>query len=252
MAGSIKDNAALYKKYTFAYVPPTPPAELIESTNYTLDFTNRKFVHIGIDPTENFQVAVHLLTSSRHVKISPDFLRRIFSMMGHILSFILDTPQKYKRFIFLETEFHKISSMVYGGENVLVIESIPLAGCRVLLNRADIIRLQYLECRIFESIVRKEVFTAPIIIKQSKEVATYIYEKLAHLESQPKNLEDMLIFIKNVQDDRTEKIYPNLVNQIQMCAAVQLAESVLNKMSHEVIHKYIIICIKIFNTSFYF
>ncbi|CAI6352332.1 unnamed protein product [Macrosiphum euphorbiae] len=118
MAGSIEENAALNKKKTFTYVPPTPPAELIESTIYTLDFTNRKFVHIGIDPSENFQVAVHLLTSSRHVNIPPDFLRRIFSMMGHILSFILDTPLMYKRFIFLETEIHKISSMVYGKESL--------------------------------------------------------------------------------------------------------------------------------------
>ncbi|KAL4152834.1 hypothetical protein QTP88_000667 [Uroleucon formosanum] len=29
---------AIYKKKTFTYVPPTPPAELIESTSYTLDF----------------------------------------------------------------------------------------------------------------------------------------------------------------------------------------------------------------------
>ncbi|KAL4090176.1 hypothetical protein QTP88_025075 [Uroleucon formosanum] len=154
-------------------------------------------------------------------------------MMGHILSFILDTPQKYKRFVFLETEFHKISSMVYGGENVLVIETKTQDGCRVLLNRADIIRLQYLESRIFESIVRKEEYTAPLIIKQSEEFATYIYEKCDRLKSPPANLQDMLIFIKNMQDDRTDKTSPNLVGQIQICAAVQLAESVLNRMSHE-------------------
>ncbi|KAL4113383.1 hypothetical protein QTP88_012933 [Uroleucon formosanum] len=154
-------------------------------------------------------------------------------MMGHILSFILDTPQKYKRFVFLETEFHKISSMVYGGENVLVIETKTQEGCRVLLNRADIIRLQYLESRIFESIVRKEEYSAPLIIKQSEEFATYIYEKCDRLKSPPTNLQDMLIFIKNMQDDRTDKTSPNLVGQIQMCAAVQLAESVLNRMSHE-------------------
>jgi len=51
----------------------------------------------------------------------------------------------------------------------------------------------------------------------------------------------MLIFIKNIQDDRTDKTSPNLVGQIQMCAAVQLAECVLSRMSHKVIHKYIII-----------
>ncbi|KAF0710959.1 Uncharacterized protein FWK35_00031763, partial [Aphis craccivora] len=37
MAGSITDNAAIYKK-TFTYVPPTPPSELFDSTNYTLNF----------------------------------------------------------------------------------------------------------------------------------------------------------------------------------------------------------------------
>jgi len=244
MAGSIEDNAALYKKKTFTYVPPSPPAELIESTSYTINFPARKFILVGIDPTDNFQVAVHLLTSSRHVKISPDFLRRIFSMTGHILSFTLDTVQKYKRNIFLETEFHKISSMVYGGENVLVIESKTQDGCRVLLNREDFIQLQYLECSIFESIVRKEVYTAPLITRQFDDFAMYLHEKSARLKSPPKNLEDMLIFVKKIQDDRTEKIYPNMIGQIQMYATVQLAETVLQQMTYEVIHKYSCTCRK--------
>ena len=243
MAGSIEDNAALYKKKTFTYVPPSPPAELIETTSYTINFTARKFILVGVDPTDNFQVTVNLLTPSRHVKISPDFLRRIFSMMGHILSFILDTVQ-YKRIIFLETEFHKISSMVYRGENVLVIESKTQDGCRVLLNREDFIKLQYLECSIFESIVRKEVNTAPLITRQFDDFAMYLHEKSAHLKSPPKNLEEMLIFIKNVQDDRTEIIYPNMIGQIQMYATVQLAETVLQQLAHEVIHKYSSTCKK--------
>jgi len=48
MAGSIADNLAVYKK-TFNYVPPTPPAELLEATNFTLDFVSRKFIQIGIE-----------------------------------------------------------------------------------------------------------------------------------------------------------------------------------------------------------
>jgi len=97
MAGSIVDNATLYneKKKAFTYVPPSPPVELIESTSYTLDFANRKFVHIGIDPVEKCRVVIRLITS-RHIKIAPDFLRRIFSLMGNILSFILDIPLSYK------------------------------------------------------------------------------------------------------------------------------------------------------------
>jgi hypothetical protein len=86
MAGS---SAALYRKKTFIYVTPSPPAELIESTSYTLDFAARKFVQIGVDPTEKFKAVVHFLISSRYVYIIPDFLKKIFSFMGSILSFIL-------------------------------------------------------------------------------------------------------------------------------------------------------------------
>jgi len=40
------------KQLTYAYVPHTQPAELNESTNYTIDFGNRKFIHNGIEPTD--------------------------------------------------------------------------------------------------------------------------------------------------------------------------------------------------------
>ncbi|XP_050063917.1 uncharacterized protein LOC126552868 isoform X1 [Aphis gossypii] len=234
MAGSIADNSALYKKKTFTYVPPTPPAELIESTSYTLDFASRKFVHIGFDPSEKLQVVVHLLTSSRYVHITTDFMKKIFGFMGHILSFISDTPQKYKRVIFYEDEKMKLSSMIYSGENVLVIETNNRDGCRVLLNRGDLLRLQYLECSIFESIVRKEVFTALLIIKQYEEIVEYLDKKCRQHKSPPKTVDEMVVFIKNIQDDRVVKSVPNFYNQIQMCAAEQLAESLLHQnISHE-------------------
>jgi hypothetical protein len=67
MAGSIEDNAALYKKKAFTYVPPSPPADLIESTSYTLDFAVRKFAQVGILSDKNYQVIVNILTSSRYV-----------------------------------------------------------------------------------------------------------------------------------------------------------------------------------------
>jgi len=156
--------------------------------------------------------------------------------MGHILSFILDTPQKYKRVIFFEDEVMKLSSMVYTGENVFVIESKTRDGCRVLMNRADLIRLQYLEPSIIERIIRKEDYSTPLIQNESEEFAMYLYEKCIQMKSPPKNLDEMTTFIKNVQDGRAIKSFPNLSSQIQMCTAKQLAESVLNK----VIHKYII------------
>jgi len=97
--------------------------------------------------------------------------------MGHILSCILDTLQKYKRLNFFEDDMMKLSSMVYTMENVLVIETKAQDGCRVWLNRTDLIRLQYLERSIIETIIRKEVYTVPLIRKQFEEFAMYLLEK---------------------------------------------------------------------------
>ncbi|KAF0711571.1 Uncharacterized protein FWK35_00024495, partial [Aphis craccivora] len=63
MAGSITDYAKVYSK-VFKYVPPTPPSHLMDSTNFTIHFNNRKFILIGINPTEKFNVRVHIITSS--------------------------------------------------------------------------------------------------------------------------------------------------------------------------------------------
>ncbi|CAH1726140.1 unnamed protein product [Aphis gossypii] len=142
MAGSIRNMEEIYKKKkNFTYVPPTPPAELIDCSNFILDFTGRKFLNVGLDSEDKFNIIVQIITPSLYVNMPSDFLRRIFSLMGNILSFVLDVPQKYNRNLFLETEIISLSSMVYQGENMLVIESKTVNGCRVLLNRTDLIKL---------------------------------------------------------------------------------------------------------------
>jgi len=129
--------------------------------------------------------------------------------------------------------------MTYCGENVLVIEAKNRDGCRVLLNRVDLIRLQYLECSIFESIVRKELFTAPLVKIQYEEIFKYLDKKCSQNNSPPKNVDEMVVFIKNIQDDRVVKCIPNFSNQIQMCAAEQLAESLLHQRSfHQCRHQH--------------
>ncbi|XP_060879149.1 uncharacterized protein LOC132951349 [Metopolophium dirhodum] len=228
MAGSITDNAAIYKKKPFAYVPPSTPAALIDSTSYTLDFTTRKFLLVGIDPTDNFQTVIHILTSSRHVKLSTDFLKRIFSLMGNVLSFILDIPTSYKRNLFLEIDLFKLSSMVYVGSNNLVIESKTEDGCRVLLNRSDLIQLQNLEWSIAASIREKDIFIKPKIIKQMNEYSENLIGKILQVDSPPNNVREMQIFINNQEVKQTSE--NQFLNQIKMFAPTQLTELCMNRL----------------------
>ena len=157
MAGSIEDNAAIYKKL-YTYVPPTPPADLVDSTSFTIDFTGRKFIHVGVDPTYDSTTNVLIITPARHIVITADFLQSMFNMMGNILSYLLDAP-KYKRIIFLSTETTTLSNMAYKGGNVLVMESKTQDGCRVILTCDDLMRLLDLEEHIIKAVTRKAVKT---------------------------------------------------------------------------------------------
>jgi len=148
--------------------------------------------------------------------------------MGNILSFILELPQKYKRNLFLETEIISLSSMVYQGENMLVIESKTQDGCRVLLNRTDLIRLQYLECSIHETVARKTAIIRSTVLKQFEIIGDYIDREFTKVDSPPKTPEEMIIFIKNLSDNKiigsTPKEDMNFISQLKMFASTQIAD----------------------------
>jgi len=46
----------------YEYKAPSSPTELIDCSNYTIDFENRKFLHVGIDPVQQFIVSIHIIT----------------------------------------------------------------------------------------------------------------------------------------------------------------------------------------------
>ncbi|KAF0768801.1 Uncharacterized protein FWK35_00006643 [Aphis craccivora] len=75
------DSTAI-KKLT--YIPPTPPVELIDSYNYTLNFASRTFLNAELDPTDEY-TTVLTITPSWCVNITPDFLQPIFALIGNIL-----------------------------------------------------------------------------------------------------------------------------------------------------------------------
>jgi len=64
--------------------------------------------------------------------------------------------------------------MVYCGENVLVIESIADAACRVLLSSEDLLVLQKLECVISESVTKKSNIVQPVVRLKFNTLVGYI------------------------------------------------------------------------------
>ncbi|XP_025206265.1 uncharacterized protein LOC112602413 [Melanaphis sacchari] len=145
---------------------------------------------------------------------------------------------KYKRTLFLETELYKISSMVYARENMLVIESKTHEGCRVLLNRKDLIQLQYLEWCIFETITQKSNITQPAVLKQFEIFLNYIDVEFTKVDSPPKNHEEMVTFIKNLSYNKiirptsTEEDM-GFINQLRVYVLSQLARHWAQRWSGE-------------------
>jgi hypothetical protein len=231
MANSIADNTGLSKKNAFTYIPPTPPSELVDSANFTIDFVERKFLNVGLDPAQQFNVSILIITPSRYVNISPDFLKRIYSVMGHILSHILDTAVRYKKIIFLEDEFALLTSMVYKGEHMLVIESKQKNGCRIILSRRDLLTIQDLEWTIFETVTRKNDIVRSIILNQFDQITEYF--KTDFNIDKSATLEEVISIIKGIHTELIAKHIPknkqSFLNQIKLFATEQLAINWMKK-----------------------
>jgi HKD family nuclease len=116
--------------------------ELIDCTMFTIDFDDRKFIAIRLDPENDFNVTVRIATSTHNVCISPDFLRRLYSLMGNILSIITNSPVKTHERLFLKDETNTLSKTSYCGNNMLVIDSHSRDGSRVLLSRKNLLKLE--------------------------------------------------------------------------------------------------------------
>jgi len=231
MAGSISEMNRLYK-----YVAPTSPAELIDCTNFTIDFENRKFLNVGFDSKDQFNIVVQIITPSRYVNISPDFLKRIYSVMGHVLSYILDAATRHKNIIFLEDEFVLLTSMVYKGENVLVVESKKIDGCRTILNRRDLMTVQDLETTILETITMKIAITRPIILNQIDQISEYLNTDFKVDKSA--KLEEIVSIIKGIHTELIANHIPknkqSFINQIKLLATEQLAIKWMEKLNNSI------------------
>jgi len=131
--------------------------------------------------------------------------------------------------------------MVYVGSNNLVIESKTEDGCRVLLNRTHLLQLQNLEWSISATIRDKDIIIKPKIIDQMNEYCEYLIGKTLQVDSPPKNVHEMKVFINTVEVRQTDK--NQYLNQIKMFAPTQLAELCMNRLETQdtsvVIQKFI-------------
>lgn len=206
--------------------PPPPPNDLIDATNFVIDFAARKSINIGLDPSDVFNVSVQIITPSRYVSITSDFLRRIYSLMGYILSIISDPPVKSRERLFLKDEINTLSKTTYRGENMLVIESHLRQGCRVLLSRQNLLRLQDMQWAIDESITRKSNVVRCTVLEQTDLIASYLSMNVYVDKSAC--IEEMIAATRNIHNNlHTMNIIPesqcSFINQIKLFANKQLA-----------------------------
>ncbi|KAE9525147.1 hypothetical protein AGLY_014561 [Aphis glycines] len=149
-----------------------------------------------------------------------------------VLSHILDPAVKYKKFTFLECESVLITSMVYKGAHVLVIESKETSGCRILLNRRDLMTLQYLEWIIFETVSRKINIVRPNnILNQLEQISEYF--KTDFNIDKSATLDEVISIIRGIHIELITKHIPknkqSFLTQIILFATEQLAINWMTK-----------------------
>jgi len=108
-----------------------------------------------------------------------------------------------------------------------------------LLDRKNLIKLKYIEESIFETIAQKSTIIRPVVLRQFEMIGNYIDREFTNVQSPPKTIEEMIIFIKNLKADHIINNNDfNFVSQLKMFAAQKLDEKCLRwngQMSTEVI-----------------
>jgi len=78
------------------------------------------------------------------------------------------------------------------------------------------------------SILEKDIFIKPKVIKQINEYCEYLIGKTLQVDTPPKNVHEMQIFINNVEVRQTSE--NQFLSQIKMFSSTQLAELCMNRL----------------------
>lgn len=227
-------NSCTKEAYSSIFIKEPLPSRLIDPSLFDIDFVGRKFLSIGLDPMDNFNVSVRIITSSSYIVITSKTLQRIFSMMGNILSSLSNTRSKIKSSEFQVDDTIKISKITRVGEIRLVFQT-TLNSAKVLLTREDLIALQHMERSIFENISLKTNVIIDVVLRQLDKMVDYLKTNFSHSDT----VEDMINVIRNVSDESFTSLVPNeercIVSQLKIYADRQIAEKWVSAARKQII-----------------
>ena len=125
-----------------------------------------------------------------------------------------------------------ISCVVHRGKSVLNIESIVHDGRRVMLDRNDLVALQRKERLILEAVARNVGVNKPEVIDQFDRLVLNIDGRFNGIESSlssqspPDNSGAMMLFIKNLLDDR---VRPATISE---CCGIDFTTPIEHRTGH--------------------
>lgn len=200
-----------------------PLSLLIDPTFFVINFVERKFLSIGLDPVDNFNVTSRIITPSSYLLITPQTLQQIFTITRDILPTLLDTQLKTKTSKCIVDDTILLSKITRRGDVQLVFQSTYNSG-KVLLSRQDLIALQHVERSALDSISLKTKIIRPVVLRQLEQIAVYLKSNYPYADT----IEDGLLVIKDVLHEALISLIPNeetcFVSQLKLYADRQIAE----------------------------
>lgn len=218
------DTANSYKKeFQQTIIKQESPSRLMDPTFFTINFFERKFLSIGLDPADNFNVTVRIITPSSYLNITPKTLQRIFTMTNDIPSTLLHARLKTKTSECLVDDTVLLSKITRRGETKLLFQS-TFNSDKVLLIPEDLIALQHMERSTLDNILLKTRVIRPVVLRQLEQIAVYLKSNFSSSDT----IEDKISVIRDVLHELLMSLFPDekicFVSQLKLFADRQIAE----------------------------
>lgn len=227
-----------YKKESRqAIIGQVSPSLLIDPTFFVINFVERKFLSIGLDPADNFNVTARIIAPSSYLFTTPETLQRMFTMTRDILSRLMDAQLKTKTSECIVDDTVLFSKISRRGEIKLVFRSTFNDG-KVSLSPEDLIALQHMERSAVDNILLKTKVIRPMVLRQLQRIAVYLKSNFSSSDT----IEDKISVIRDVLHELIMSPDEEMcfASQLKLNADRQIAEkwmSLVRNGSNEVLKK---------------